>query len=238
MKNAGILLQLFVFAMLCSCKTITEPEKSRLANGYYVIKKPQGKPEPRYVLYRNDTIRVYPVNLADKKTIDTTRTSMVVFPRHTEKPEIGFYAFRRKSWDLNFQTAIFKFRTERANIPNQLNTEFNFNLYFGRRTDVYRISYQANPLDLSKRKFDHFAYSVGIFTGFGESPISGTVTKARIAYVYEGLVWLNGVGAIIGFNNFTIGAGVGMDQLLDRNHDVWIYQRKPWFGLMLGLKLN
>ena len=238
MKNLGLLLPLFLFAMLVGCKTITEPEKSRLANGYYVAKNPKGKPEPRYVLYKNDTIRVYPVNPADKKTIDTAQASVLIFPRVTEKTDIGRYAISRKTWDLNFQTALFKFRPERANLPNQLNTEFNFNVFIGRRTDVYKLSYKANPLELNKRKFDHFAYSFGVFTGFGETPVTASVTRNRITYVYEGLVWLNGVGAIVGFNTFTIGAGLGMDMLLDRNKDIWIYQQEPWVGLLLGIKLN
>lgn len=32
--------------------------------------------------------------------------------------------------------------------------------------------------------------------------------------------------------------GLGFDTLLDRNAQFWIYQERPWLGLMLGLNLN
>ena len=237
MKHLGFLLQLFLFALLFGCTTMSEPAKSRLTNGYYITKNPQGVKESRYVYYQNDTIRIYSLNKADNKTIDTARASVLIFPAET-KNAIENFSFSKRSLSLNFQTIIFKFRPATANIPNQLSTEFNFNLYLGRRTDIYRIRYQANPLELNNRKFDRLAFSYGFFTGLGETPMSGSVTQNQITYFYDGLVWLNGVGGIIGTKTFTLGVGVGMDQLLDRNHDVWIYQRKPWLGFLLGIKLR
>ena len=237
MKHIGFLLQFFLLAMVFGCTTMSEPAKSRLTSGYYVTKNPQGVKESRYVYYKNDTIRIYSLNKGDNKTFDTARTSLLIFPAETKIAPENF-SFSKRALSLNFQTILFKFRPATANIPNQLSTEFNFNIYLGRRTDVYRIRYQSNPLELNQRKFDRLAFSYGFFTGFGETPMSGSVTQNQIAYIYDGLVWLNGVGGIVGTRSFTLGAGVGMDQLLDRNHDVWIYQRKPWLGFLLGITLR
>lgn len=239
MKKLGFVLQVIVLALLCGCNTLTETAKSRLSNGYYKCKNPDGILQNRYVLIKNDTIRAFPVNRSGAtQVIDTTRATVVVFPKETDKPISGKYAFSKNAWDLNFQAILFKFRPARANIPNQLNTEFNLNLYLGRRSDIYRISYQANPLALSTRKVYHLGYSFGFFTGLGETPVGSSVTRKQLTYIYDGVVWLNGVSGIIGINSFTLGMGIGMDQLLDRNHDIWIYQRKPWIGLLLGIKLR
>ena len=238
MKNLRILLQLFMLATFAGCTTMSEPAKSKLANGYYATKDPRSKKQQRYVFYKNDTIRVYQLNKSDNKTIDTARATSLAFPEEIDNAPPGKFTFSKQSVSLNFQTILFKFRPASANIPNQLSTEFNFNLYIGHSTDIYHIRYQANPLQTNKRKFDHIAYSYGFFTGFGETPVSASVTRNQITYNYDGLVWLNGVGGILGTRGFTLGAGVGIDQLLDRNHDVWIYQRKPWIGLLLGIKLK
>jgi hypothetical protein len=64
------------------------------------------------------------------------------------------------------------------------------------------------------------------------------VTRDQITSEYDGIVWLNGIAGIVGFNNFTFGFAISIDHLLDHNHKVWIYQGKPWLGLTLGLNLN
>jgi len=237
MKQIWFLFQVLLLAILCGCSSQSEISKTRLTTGYYKTKKPQGIPEKRYVLIKTDTIWTYPVNRADNRVPDTSRTSLIAFPKESEKSPVGKYTFKKQTWDFNFQTIIFKFRPETAGFPNQLNTEYNLNLYFGRRTDSYKISYQANPLEFNKRKISHIGYSFGIFTGLGETPVSGNVTRNQINYVYEGVVWLNGVSATVGNNHFTLGLGFGIDQLLDVNRDFWIYERKPWVGLQVGIKL-
>jgi hypothetical protein len=93
-------------------------------------------------------------------------------------------------------------------------------------------------LELNKRKIDHLGYSFGLFMGLGETPVSSSVTQNQINYSYDGVVWQNGVSAILGINSFTLGLGLGFDQLLDTNRDIWIYERKPWVGLQLGIKLR
>lgn len=43
---------------------------------------------------------------------------------------------------------------------------------------------------------------------------------------------------MVGINNLTVGLGVGWDYVTDRDKDVWIYQNKAWYGLILGLNLQ
>lgn len=43
---------------------------------------------------------------------------------------------------------------------------------------------------------------------------------------------------MLGVKALTVGIGVGWDNLVDRDTDIWVYQFKPWYGLTLSLNLN
>lgn len=62
-----------------------------------------------------------------------------------------------------------------------------------------------------------------------------STTNNAIATEYDGLILQKGIAGIVAINKLTIGVSVGFDDLLDRNNKNWIYENKPWFGLMLGL---
>jgi hypothetical protein len=85
---------------------------------------------------------------------------------------------------------------------------------------------------------NHYGLSVGVLTGLGVTAVNPTTTQAMTEQEYDGIIWQNGVALIMGVNTFTFGLGVGLDKLLDANREIWIYQRKPWLGITLGLNLN
>jgi hypothetical protein len=238
MKQVTFLFRVIILLLFFSCTRQSEVSKSRLTTGYYKTRNSQGNPEKRYILVQNDTIWDYKINSATNQLLDSARSSGIAFPKEIGKYSGTHYSFSKSTWDFNFQTIVFKFRPAMANLPNQLNTEFNLNLYLGRRLDKYRVSYHTNPLEPFKRKIDHFGYSFGLFTGLGKNPVNGSVTRNQISYNYDGVIWLKGVSAIVGNNNFTFGLGLGVDNLLDANRDVWVYNGKPWLGLQIGIKLR
>lgn len=88
------------------------------------------------------------------------------------------------------------------------------------------------------RYSNHYGLTVGVFSGFGSTLIGPWFTKDQVQLEYDGVVWTNGVAVSIAFNYLTIGLGLGWDKLLDTNKSVWIYQNKPWLGLVLGINLN
>jgi hypothetical protein len=51
-------------------------------------------------------------------------------------------------------------------------------------------------------------------------------------------VWSKGVALIMAIGKFTSGLSIGWDNLLDKNNKSWIYEGKPWVGLVFGLNLN
>ena len=47
-----------------------------------------------------------------------------------------------------------------------------------------------------------------------------------------------GIAGLIGVGEFTFGAALGFDNLLDKNRKAWIYQDKPWIGFTVGFNIN
>ncbi|MBX9852704.1 MAG: hypothetical protein K2X86_13240 [Cytophagaceae bacterium] len=39
-------------------------------------------------------------------------------------------------------------------------------------------------------------------------------------------------------HKFNAGLALGFGYLTDHNNDIWIYQNKPWIGVLAGLNLN
>ena len=76
------------------------------------------------------------------------------------------------------------------------------------------------------------------FSGLGNTAMTPSTTRNGIMTEYDGLILQKGVASIIAVNKLTLGLSIGFDNLLDQNKNVWIYQNKPWYGLMLGLNLN
>lgn len=142
-------------------------------------------------------------------------------------------------FDLDVFTIPFKARPPQAPLPVQLNTNFNAALYFGRRLDFYHVNSQLLPADRHAAHVRTVGLGYGLFAGLGSTIINPDVTnqQARVAE-YEGFVVHAGAAAIYDARIFNLGLAIGADQLLGPNGRHWIYQRKPWFGVLFGLDLN
>ncbi len=218
------LLMLF----LGSCATLQNNAKYELADGKYKLKS-KGKKITCYVENNPDSIIVY--ELPSK--IATNLPNQV----NTHLPEKQ--RLSQSSLDVDVLTAFFKIRLKEEQIlPAQLNTNFNGNIYVGYRTDVYQIQYKKNPLGVYQRQINHLGFSGGLFFGLGNSAITPSTTNNAISSEYDGIVFQKGLAGIMALNKLTVGLSVGFDRLLDNNHTFWIYENKPWFGLVLGLNLN
>ncbi len=146
--------------------------------------------------------------------------------------------FFKPSFDLDVVTIPFKYRPVTEGFPRQLNANYNAALYLGYRTDAYRVSFKANHLGGFSRQVTHVGFSLGAFAGIGATAMNPWVTNNKIDIEYDGFIISEGLAAIIAINNLSAGIGLGYDRLTDRNKQVWIYQGKPWIGLLLGLNLN
>lgn len=214
--------------ILSGCATLKNNALHDLKDGMYQVRI-ENKNHDVYLDSEGDSIRIN----------DISSKISSIFPLKTEAYLTLNQKLIKSSLDLDILTALFKIRTEVKNkIYTQLNANFNGNIYLGYRTDIYHIEYLKNPIGKFHRHINHFGFSGGFFLGLGNTAMTPTTTNNLITQEYDGILLQKGVAGIVAINNLTIGLSVGIDTLLDENKNVWLYQNKPWYGLMLGLNLN
>jgi len=145
--------------------------------------------------------------------------------------------FIKKAFDIDAVSIPFKFHPASVNLPRQMTTDFNGNVFVGLRLDRFRVTHKSTPIGM-KHFHKHRGLSIGGFGGIGAAAITPWTTNYRMNDEYMGFVVSRGFAIMVGLDNLTVGAGIGWDHLTDRDKHIWIYQNKPWFGLTIGLNLN
>jgi hypothetical protein len=224
--------------VLTGCSVLKNSPKYGFNEGYYKSRIFHKKLKHIYVVPGEDSIKVYTAKSLRKKVVDTTKSLKIAFPQNQKPSEFENYTFRKGSFDVDLLTIPFKYRPSVNGFPRQLNASFNGAVYFGYRSDVYRLLYKQTPLQAFKKQITHYGYSIGMFTGIGAARIDPSVTDNGIFYEYDGAVNLLGINAVLGVEKLSLGLAVGIDHLLDRNRKFWINQSKPWVGISFGLNLN
>ena len=145
----------------------------------------------------------------------------------------------RRRLDLDVFTIPFKVRPPRYGVPVQLNTNFNAAIYVGRRLDFYSLRTKRTTPFGATPHVRATGIGYGAFVGAGSTFITDDVARQRTTTAdYEGLVLHGGLAFIYDARAFNIGLATGIDQLLGPDGTYWVYQHKPWFGILFGLDLN
>lgn len=222
---------------LSGCSVLQRTSKKDLTDGFYQERSSSLKRNV-YIDNTGETICVYPAKMVDRNWVVDTSESCRLYDQEIRSKLRQTISFNKPSFDIDFLTIPLKFRPGQKGVPVQLNTNLNGAVYIGYRTDKYVLKYIPDPLGKASRTINHFGFSVGAFTGIGNTFISPTNTNSLLQDEYDGIVWSKGVAGIFAVNSFTVGLSLGFDHLLDKNHGIWIYQSKPWLGLAFGLNLN
>lgn len=213
-----------LFLLLCiyGCSSVRNTHKYELDDGRYLFRQPDEKFRPVYVYVHDDSVSLFEDETGSKP----------IQPQ-VLKDEI----FVKRSFDIDVIAVPFKFRPAAVNLPRQLTTDFNGNLFLGYRVDRFRLIHKKTPIGW-KRFYKHRGLSIGGFGGLGTAAITPWTTNNLMTDEYTGFVLSRGLAVMVGIDNLTVGAGIGWDNLTDRDKHIWIYQNKPWFGLTIGLNLN
>jgi hypothetical protein len=238
MIRIEIVTCIFIVLLLTGCSILKNSPKYGFNEGYYKSRIFHKKLKHIYVVPGEDSIKVYTAKSLRKEIVDTSKLLKIAFPQNQKPSAFENYIFRKNSFDIDLLTIPFKYRPSVNGFPRQLNATFNGALYFGYRSDIYRLSYKQTPLKVFKRQITHYGYSIGMFTGIGAARIDPSVTDNAIAYEYDGAVNLVGINAVLGVEKLSLGLAVGVDHLLDKNRKYWVNQAKPWVGISFGLNLN
>jgi hypothetical protein len=158
-------------------------------------------------------------------------------PLTVKLSQISSLKIYRNTFDIDVLTVPFKIRPSVKGFPEQLNANFDAALYLGRRRDNYEIS-NVRTKGESKLHLTGVGYGYGGFIGLGSVTMNPFVTNQAIDYEYDGFVLNGGFAGIYDAKKFNIGLAIGADFLVDKNRRNWIYQGKPWLGVLFGINLN
>jgi len=218
-----LLPALSVLLIITSCSTPRTTHKYELSDGRYSYRQPGEKFHPVYVyVHDQDSVRMF----TDEKA------TQEIVPNIT-KDEF----FIKRAFDVDAIAIPFKYRPASKNLPRQMTTDFNGNVFLGVRLDRFRVSHRRTPIGM-EHFHKHRGLSVGAFGGIGAAALTPWTTSNMMNDEYMGFVFSRGFAMMVGLDNLTVGAGIGWDHLTDRDRNIWIYQDKPWFGLTIGLNLN
>lgn len=238
-KTAFTLLLFFSFILLLSsCTSLRESSKYEFQSSMYYSSIIPSSENKVYLNVEEDSIEVFPVRRVRGREEIGSQPVEVLAEESVSSARRGSHSFYNPSFDLDFVSMPLKYRFKTESVPRQLTTNFNGAAYLGFRNDFFRIRYKRTPLNEMERSIRHFGASIGGFAGISSEPVNPWVTRNAVAIEYDGVVFSTGFAWITGVNNLTAGIAVGFDYLLDANRQHWVYQGKPWFGVVVGINLN
>lgn len=229
------ILFLFISYIGVGCSAIKETSNHQMETGIYRVSNQKNR--RFYTVVEDNKITLHPVIKTNEGWLANADTVTAVH-LSAANPGKQSITFTTRSFDFDVLTILFKYRPYISGFPNQLNTNFNGAGYLGYRSDLYILSYDKDPLNSYQRRMSHFGYSIGFFGGLGATTMNPFVTNSQVLSEYDGVVITKGIAGLIGVGNLTFGVAVGIDHLMDKNHQVWIYQAKPWTGFTVGLNVN
>jgi hypothetical protein len=226
---------LFIFMLfLSSCSIMEKSSMHGFNSGYYNYKSDDEKSKKVYVDITDEQINVYPVT-----ETQPDKNRIMTFPFiPSDSFMIRPVRFSRKSLDIDITTILFKFHPPFSGLPPQMTVDFNAAIYAGWRHDNYHIKGKMDPLGKSHHEIVNRGYDFGVFAGPGTTLISPFTTKNKRADEYNGMVLQFGLAGFIESNVASFGVAAGFDYLFSDDWDIWIYNKKPWLGFIVGIALN
>ena len=211
------------------CGTLQKATTHGLSDGSYRIASDQGT-KPVYISVTEDSMAIY-----DLKGDARSHNSAIFF--HFDQDHLPL-KLSKSGLDFDIATILFKYRFKTNTLPAQVNSNLNLAGYLGYKKEFFRFTSRKTPDGRFKTHRLHYSFDAGLFTGIGATTMNASTTNGFLTTEYDGMIWQNGAAGFIGFDIFTFGIGVGFDTLLDSNRKTWIYNGKPWIGLMIGLTLQ
>jgi hypothetical protein len=213
-----LFLLAIIIALLTSCRT--SYQTTTVSTGHYKI-------------IDTAIISVFIEDFTD--SLEITDNGMTSF---LPIPENSVLRLRQNSFDADVFSVPFKIRPSYEGFPPQFDAGFHLAFYAGRRHDYYKIGYKAAPNKKLYRYTKKIAFGYGGFVGIAAATMRPEVMRQMINYEYEGVTLDAGIAGIVDIGAVNVGIAIGFDHLVDKNRNYWIYQQRPWVGVLLGLNLN
>lgn len=233
MNGGYFILYIVSIALFSSCSVIEKSSIHGFNSGYYKHSTGKGKAEVVYLQITDTEAAVYPV--ADGKPGNQEMTLPI---GETDSLYRISSRFSKTSLDIDLTTIFLKYRPASADLQPQLTAELNVALYTGWRHDYYRIEGKRDPLGKNHYRVIKRGFDFGILGGPGTTFIGPSTTSNVISKEYNAMILEYGVAAFIETNFASFGLATGYDHLMNSDRSVWIYDKKPWIGFVIGIALN
>jgi hypothetical protein len=232
MKIIAVISFIILLLSISSCAPVETIASHDFASGFYKLKtKDGGKPQKVYADVVKDTFFVYEVNKTDGHKYPGTSPARII----TVSENGSGTRFLRTSVDADLSTILTKLRPSQQSVPLQLNANLNAAVYAGARRDIFSVKSHKDFLRRSESFIRQIAFDAGLFAGLGITQVTPTNTDFHNLQEYDGVVFQKGIAAFFTFEKMTIGICIGFDSLLDENSNIWVYNQKPYIGLVLGI---
>jgi hypothetical protein len=232
----GFLIFPLVILVFTGCGTLQKATMHGLSDGYYKLSLPGRSVEKVYATVNEDSIITYRV--AGKDSLEHASPAILRLRPTSDQPVTNSFLLSNTGFDFDITTILFKYRFKSSAMPAQMNSNLNLAGYLGYKKEFFRFKDVTKPDKQHKSELNYYTIDAGIFTGFGSTPINPSTTAGHLQTEYDGFIWQNGVAVFVGWGIFSFGIGLGFDSLLDPNRNVWIYNGKPWTGILIGLTLS
>jgi hypothetical protein len=230
------------FFVLSSCASLHNSSKYEFRDGIYNTKLFSKRAQDEVYVFRidEDTLVICPViEFPDSTAILVKKKTVYTGLQKKFKDGESRHTFYKPSFDIDAITLPLLFRPATDGIPNQLESGFNGAIFLGYRTDVYIVDYDRTPFNNYKQSVKHYGTSTGLFLGIGSTIIDTNTTKnIYLNKDYEGMTLIYGLGVNTAIENINFGISIGLADLLDKNHEYWLFEGKPFIGFTLGINLN
>jgi hypothetical protein len=237
MKNS-VTLMIIVICLLATagCAPFDKIYSHEFSSGYFKMKGPDAVPVKVYLEVKEDSLIVYPAT-GQGKSLAPDLSAPRITSIYSIRPGSYLYnsTFVKTSPDIDLSTVLLKYRPHAGNVPPQLSTNVNGVFYIGFRKDFFRMTSHLSPTNVRSTFIRHTGFDFGPFAGIGITPVTPTTTMGRTIQEYDGIVFQKGFAIFGTFENMSVGLSVGFDNLLDKNKNIWIFNQKPWIGILIGI---
>jgi hypothetical protein len=225
-----------LWLLLSGCASLGKLARHDFESGFYTLKVNGTRPSHVYTEVSEDSVIVYPVTYLGNKSVPNISSSFGTRISRT-KPDNYLYhsCFTKNSLDIDLTSIIFKSRHSMDDVPNQFSADLDIAIYMGIRKDFYKIVSPVNPIHEEKSYIRQIGFDFGIFAGIGSSPVNPTVTNNKVNQEYDAMIFQKGFAGFISINKMSVGVAVGFDNLIDKSRSSWIYNQKPYLGLIISV---
>ena len=222
-----------LYILLSSCSVFEKASRHGFESGYYKMKTAPDTFEKVYVDVTSNETSVYQIKQNEVKS------RKLAFSLSGGDTTIQYpLIFRKSGLDIDITTILLKYRPAVFGLPQQMAVDFNAALYAGWRQDHYQVKISTDPLGKRQHQFTTRGYDFGFFAGPGTTAVGAFTTRNSVTNEYNGMILQFGMAGFIETNVASFGIATGFDHLFSADRNVWIYNKKPWIGFIIGIALN